>query len=796
MNRTIICCACLLAGMLVSPLRAQNGGLSKEKVSLSIMKAQRYLKSQQKNDGSWDDGGQYKVGVTSLVVMALLNSQMPVTDPAIQRGLAFLRSIPPERWEVATERETYELSLLLMALVAADDAADNNRISRLAARIEDGQLTGGPNAGSWSYFLDGGNQGGDRSNGQFAILALREAAHYGVPVRRETWEKARRHWKDSQNLDGGWGYSGSGGFQDPSRGSMTVAGIATMVITETMLGEGGDTIDCCAVKEPDESLQRGIDWLARNFAVGTNPGLGPMNVLYYLYGLERAGRLSGRRFFGDNNDWFRAGAEYLTSQQSARGSWSGVGQLEHSGDHVLSTSFALLFLSKGLSPVVISKLKFGGAEGAKIPDDLWNRHQRDVHHLMDYISSRDGWPKLLTWQVIELNKLTDQTALPVLVQSPILFLTSDESPLLTEEDVFRIRQYLDQGGTLLASAGCDSAEFDRGFRELVKRLYPNEANLFKKLTAEHPLYRSEFLLTPDAHELWGIDFGCRTPIIYSPKDIGCYWDHWSRIDPPGRSAKTRLKVDNMMKLGTNIVAYVTGREPADKLESEARALADNPLEHIERGFLQIAKLRHEGGWDTAPMALRNLLKALNQEVGAVSTARKDYVPSDENIFNYPMLYIHGRQAFSFGEVERQKLRTYLVERDGVLFADACCGAPQFDKAFRAEMAKMFPDQTLERIPIEHELMTTPFDIREVTRRLPAVNRPGQPLETISQKSEPVLYGITIDGRLAVIYSPYDLSCALERQASLVCNGYEPKDALHIAMNIVIYSMEQGVPIEP
>jgi hypothetical protein len=195
------------------------------------------------------------------------------------------------------------------------------------------------------------------------------------------------------------------------------------------------------------------------------------------------------------------------------------------------------------------------------------------------------------------------------------------------------------------------------------------------------------------------------------------------------------------------------------------------------------------------MALKNLLKALNQEVGAVSTSRKDFVPSDKNIFNYPLLYIHGRQNFAFGQVEREQLQTYL-ENGGVLFADACCGSPQFDKAFRVEMAKMFPDQKLERIPVEHDLMTTPFDIREVTRRLPAVNRPGQPLETISQKSEPVLYGISVDGRLAVIYSPYDLSCALERQASLVCNGYEPKDALNIAMNIVLYSMQQDVPIGP
>ena len=49
--------------------------------------------------------------------------------------------------------------------------------------------------------------------------------------------------------------------------------------------------------------------------------------------------------------------------------------------------------------------------------------------------------------------------------------------------------------------------------------------------------------------------------------------------------------------------------------------------------------------------------------------------------------------------------------------------------------------------------------------------------------EMVLEGIEIDGRFVVIFSPYDISCALERQSTSACEGYVQKDAFKIAHNL-------------
>src|SRR5271165_5744218 len=108
---------------------------------------------------------------------------------------------------------------------------------------------------------------------------------------------------------------------------------------------------------------------------------------YFLYGLERAGRLCGIRFFG-RFDWYRLGAEELVRTQNKLGGfWRGVGQ----ENDVIATSFALLFLAKGRAPVLINKLRH-------LPADDWNNDPDDVRNIVGVVS-RD-WNNLLTWQTV------------------------------------------------------------------------------------------------------------------------------------------------------------------------------------------------------------------------------------------------------------------------------------------------------------------------------------------------------------------------------------------------------------
>ena len=48
----------------------------------------------------------------------------------------------------------------------------------------------------------------------------------------------------------------------------------------------------------------------------------------------------------------------------------------------------------------------------------------------------------------------------------------------------------------------------------------------------------------------------------------------------------------------------------------------------------------------------------------------------------------------------------------------------------------------------------------------------------------------IDGRWAVIFSPLDISCALENHEAIECRGYRREDAARIALNVLLYAINQ------
>ena len=78
-------------------------------------------------------------------------------------------------------------------------------------------------------------------------------------------------------------------------------------------------------------------------------GGGQPCLYYYLYGLERAGRLTARRFIGDH-DWYREGAEFLVREQDSLSHyWKGT-LVRRATIRTSAPPLALLFLSKGRRP--------------------------------------------------------------------------------------------------------------------------------------------------------------------------------------------------------------------------------------------------------------------------------------------------------------------------------------------------------------------------------------------------------------------------------------------------------------
>ena len=60
----------------------------------------------------------------------------------------------------------------------------------------------------------------------------------------------------------------------------------------------------------------------------------------------------------------------------------------------------------------------------------------------------------------------------------------------------------------------------------------------------------------------------------------------------------------------------------------------------------------------------------------------------------------------------------------------------------------------------------------------------------AQKGPPRLEGIKINGRWAVIYSRYDIGCALEKHQSVDCLGHDYESAKLLARAVVLYALRR------
>ncbi len=191
------------------------------------------------------------------------------------------------------------------------------------------------------------NKGGDNSITQFAVLGLQAAVGDSLRVASRTWESALRLYharqrnSNGESARGGFGYTVGAPY-----GSMVCAGICSLAITLNQMDEEVDL-------QHDLRIRDGLGWLVRNWSVVENPGKRKSHHYYYLYGLERVGRLLELDFIGEH-EWYPEGARFLVDAQNIDGSWTGSAD---EGDPRIATSFALLFLTKATP-----KLKSGPEE--------------------------------------------------------------------------------------------------------------------------------------------------------------------------------------------------------------------------------------------------------------------------------------------------------------------------------------------------------------------------------------------------------------------------------------------------
>ncbi len=706
-----------------------------DEVKRAIGRAVRALKRKQLPNGEWPALYAYRHGETCLATFALLQAGEPADAPHMAAALEIVEGID--------HQDTYVVSLKILTLLQADPDGYRRQIESAARWLAMAQL----DSGLWGY--TDRSAAFDHSNSQFALLALHAAAQNGARVPPAVWQRARQRVLSSQNRDGGWGYRDSG----RSYGSMTAAnvcnlailGAPTVVSTERPYRDGAAA--GCGNYAGNRPVANGLEWLARRFVVDANPEHGRDYTYYWLYAVERAGILTGRASFG-RHDWYRAGAAFLVASQQPDGNW---------GRNFTDTCFGLLFLAKGHKPLLIQKLQWAR-------DERWNLDRHDLANLLAYAGDRLGEPA--AWQAIPFDAPLEEW-----LAAPLLYMQGHEFPEWSPAQREKIRRFVESGGTLLAEACCSRAEFRTGFEKFASETFPDLP--LRELDSGHPVYSSHFNCA--ASGLMGIDVGCRTSVIFAPRDLSCLWEQGK---PPPLA-------EPALQLGVNIAAYAAGRSALrDRLDvvTLPQPAPGAPPGPPRQDALRFTQVVYDGDWQPDPQALVHFAEFLRDATpAAVITQPLAARLTEDALADSPLLYLTGHYAFDLSASELEALRAHL-KRGGFLFADACCGRPAFDQSFRTLIRRAFPEVELKRLPADHAMFNgrPGFDVTRV-RRKAFGNESTEP-------APPELWSVELDGRLAVIYSPLAIGCGLDGHRCYNCRGIEDDDARRLAATIVLHAL--------
>ncbi|HYS21017.1 MAG TPA: DUF4159 domain-containing protein [Gemmatimonadales bacterium] len=168
--------------------------------------------------------------------------------------------------------------------------------------------------------------------------------------------------------------------------------------------------------------------------------------------------------------------------------------------------------------------------------------------------------------------------------------------------------------------------------------------------------------------------------------------------------------------------------------------SDNPTTRPSDALLTIGRVHYDGGgdWYANPSSLPNLLTALRTRTALPVAERERVVTlTGAELWEVPFIYMTGHGNVRFSDPELRVLRRYL-EQGGFLHADDCYG---MDKAFRREIARVFPDHPLVEVPLTHPIYHIVYDF---PKGIPKIHEhDGLPAQG---------FGVFLGERLVVYYS--------------------------------------------
>jgi hypothetical protein len=706
------------------PPAAKTIDVTPANVQDAIEAAKKYIYSQQK-DGTWekvpkrdttvDDkdpsskivGSQWG-GQTALAVLALLAAgDVPQSDQLV-KPIDFLLK--------ADLIGTYAIGCRMQVLMFLPETPETKAVMRRdVERLIRMMRKKGAGKGFFGYEEKGTSYSLSRS--QYAVLGMWAAEQSGQEIPPSFWQECEKAWTAAQQKDGGWQYILGGKY--PETAGITAVGIASMFIIQDQL-YGNRGTDCSkSVELP--AIEKGIDWLIKHYdhvspATKTEREYPCPN----LYAIERVGVAGGLKYFG-KIDWYKQGAAFLLNKQKKDGSFGG-------GLTLLSdTCFATLFLSRGI---------------ANVTRWIGRSTERDFN-----------------WQIVNL-----EAPIADWHDAPILYLAGSDPIKLGKEHAAKIKQYIEEGGMVLAHADCGKGPFASSVRNLASSLFPSYE--FRELPENHPIYTSIYPRSKwkNKPSVLGLSNGVRELMVLIPQaDPG---KSWQIGVIRGREEQWQLAAD--------IVFYASDQRSM-RVKGDTRLVAED--KNVKpTASIKVARLRYNGNWDPEPggwQRVRNMLWALDKldaEVEPVDLG-------SGSLAGYKIAHITGTTKFKPDAAAKAQLKKFIAD-GGTLLVDAAGGSSAFAEAMEGEMESLGTGAKLDTLPPDHSLYGGKDAIKVSYRAFGQAQLQGK-------LNAPHLKAVRVGDRPAILFSREDLSAGMLGTGVGGIIGYSPASATDLVRRIVL-----------